>query len=192
MGGGGGGGGGGKCTPLPTDVVLVVPFVPHEVEHRHELDPPDPREAEGEEDEVQILLQLDHGARAVGVDGDVWSFFFSFNPLFVDNVASFCGRKEGRKGERDWGRERESKQISKGGGGGFFIRTREMNRNVSRQDFVDGVDLLEGGDAVRGGFDVDDRVREGGGWGEAGGWGQDGKTGWIDGGRGRGREKKPC
>ena len=66
-----------------------------------------------------------------------------------------------------------------------------MDLDLSRQDFVNGVDLLEGVDAVGGGFDVDDGVHEGGVLGEAGGWGQDGNTGSKEREREK-REKNPC
>ena len=82
-GGGGGGkrrGGGGKkkkkgslITILSADVIFPILFILHEIEYRDKLDSMDAREAEWEEDEIQILLQLDHGAAVVGVDGDVCS-----------------------------------------------------------------------------------------------------------------------
>ncbi len=63
------------------------------------------------------------------------------------------------------GRDRGEKRRGRGS------RTREMDLDVSRQGFVDGVDLLEGVDAVGCGLDVDDGVGEGDGLGEAGGCG---------------------
>ena len=82
-----GGGGGGKgeaekgkkkkkgslITILSADVIFPILFILHEIEYRDKLDSMDAREAEWEEDEIQILLQLDHGAAVVGVDGDVCS-----------------------------------------------------------------------------------------------------------------------
>ena len=160
----------GRCgTPLSANIVLIVLLTLHEIEHRHELDPSDPREAEGEEDEVQIFLQFDHRAGVVGVDGDVW---------FVVHVRRQW-RVLGGEGRRD--------TVGEGGRGGV-LRTREVDLDLSRQDFVNGVDLLEGVDAVGGGFDVDDGVHEGGVLGEAGGWGQDGNTGSKE--RERERERK--
>ncbi len=92
-------------TPLPTNIVLPplplplpvpIPFPPHEIQHRHELDAADPREAEGQEDEVQIFLQFDHGARVVGVDGDVWPFYFF--QFFNFHLYALSSSRRGRFG----------------------------------------------------------------------------------------------
>lgn len=60
-------------TVLPADVIFPILFILHEIEYRDKLDSMDAREAEGEENEIHIFLQLDHGAGVVGVDGDVCS-----------------------------------------------------------------------------------------------------------------------
>lgn len=56
---------------MSTDVIFPILFVPHEIEYRDKSDAMDAREAEGEEGEVQTFFQFDHGARVVGVEGDV-------------------------------------------------------------------------------------------------------------------------
>lgn len=55
-----------------TDVILPVRLVPRQIKHRHDPHAVHARGAEGEEDEVHALLQVDDGARVVGVEGDVW------------------------------------------------------------------------------------------------------------------------
>lgn len=92
-------------TPLSTDIVLVVLLTLHEIQYRDELDAVDAREAEGQEDQVQGLLEFDHGAGVVRVDADVFGF-------------DFCNARQrglfGREGE-NFG---ESGEGGGGGGGG--------------------------------------------------------------------------